>query len=140
MPDGYPHWVKFYVDGGTIMSKRKVGGGRAINGVYWSLRCEDGDRSETRRFRDLEQYKTNNDAEWLAVKAALEYAVEHHAALPIIIYSDSQMVVKQFNDEWRAKIARHHTLRAQCRILAEQLKFVVVQWVPREVNVLKLGH
>lgn len=140
VPDGYPHWVKFFVDGGNVMSKRKRGSGKQIKGVYWSMRCEDGGPPVRISKRDLEKYRTNNDAEWLAVREALQYAVEHHPTMPIIIYSDSQLVVKQFNDEWRTKIARHHHLRAQCRQLAEQLKFVVVQWVPREVNVVKLGH
>lgn len=136
VPDGYPHWVKFFVDGGTILGRHS----RRIRGVYWSMRCENGTASVTLRLRDLEKYKTNNDAEWLALREALRYAVEHCAEMPIIIYSDSQLVVKQFNDEWRTKIARHHHLRSECRQYAEQLKFVAVQWVPREVNVVKLGH
>lgn len=122
------------------MSRRGGGSRRKIKGIYWSFRCENGGEPELRRFRDLEKYKTNNDAEWLALIQALEYAVECHADLPIIVYSDSQLVVKQFNEEWRTKIARHHIMRTRSRLLAEQLKFVVVQWVPREVNVVKLGH
>jgi ribonuclease HI len=93
------------------------------------------------RKQDLLKYKTNNDAEWLALREALQFAVkENKGTQPIIIYSDSQLVVKQFNGEYRAKIERHHRFRTECKLLEEKLKFVVVQWVPREVNVEKLGH
>lgn len=137
MPDGYPRWIKFFCDGGNVMSGRRK---KAIIGVYWSMRCEGPEGVVVIRKRDLERYKTNNDAEWLALREALLYASTHHASMPIVIYSDSQLVVKQFNGEWRAKIARHHVLRSECRRLAEQIKFVIVQWVPREVNVAMLGH
>lgn len=136
----HPHWVKFFVDGGNVMSKSR--GRRAtVRGVYWSMRCEDGSAEPvTIRQRDITQFSTNNDAEWLALREALTYAVAHHADVPIIIYSDSQLVVKQFNNQWRTKIARHFRLHQECKNLTAQLKFVILQWVPREVSVAKLGH
>ncbi len=137
LPDGHPRWIRFYVDGGTLMAGRRT---RETRGIYWSMRCEDGNAEPFFIRRNDTQYKTNNDAEWLAVKEALVYAQEHHTDMPIVIYSDSMLVVKQFNGEWRAKIERHHRWRQTCLEIAKKLKFVVVQWVPRTVNVEKLGH
>lgn len=146
LPEDHPHWIKFWVDGGILMAGRNS---RKTRGVYWSMRCEDPTVSEPViiRRQDL-TFRTNNDAEWLAVREGLLYAVEHYPksvegtapARHIIIYSDSMLVVKQFTAEWRAKMARHHRLRTECKALAERLSFVVLQWVPREVNVEKLGH
>lgn len=134
----YPHWVKLWVDGGTLMAGRRT---RKTRGVYWSIRCEDGKDAEPVFVRKQDDYyKTNNDAEWLALREGLVYVAEHHPKLPIVMYSDSMLVVKQFNGEWRSKVARHHRLRTECLALAKQLKFVAVQWVPRAVNVDKLGH
>ena len=108
VPDGYPNWVKFFVDGGYVMkrrAKRQKKKPQQVLGVYWSIRCEDGRTDPvTIRRRDIGKYDTNNDAEWLALREALQYAVEHHPTMPIIIYSDSQLVVNQFNDEWKTKI------------------------------------
>lgn len=142
VPADHPHWVKFWVDGGTLMAGRHQGS-RRTRGVYWSIRCEDPTKEKDVlvRKQDEVKYKTNNDAEWLALREALQFAVERGvAAMPIIIYSDSMLVVKQFNGEWRAKVERHHRFRTECKLLEEKLKFVVLQWVPREVNVDKLGH
>jgi ribonuclease HI len=140
VPADHPHWVKFYVDGGIFMAGRHT---RRTRGVYWSVRCEDPSkpREVIIRKQDTVRYKTNNDAEWLAVREALQYAVENGVSnQPIVIYSDSQLVVKQFNGEYRTKIERHHRFRTECKLLTEKLKFVVLQWVPRSVNVEKLGH
>jgi ribonuclease HI len=46
---------------------------------------------------------TNNVAEWGAFTKALEIAKDLHAELPphtFRIYGDSQVVIKQFNNEW----------------------------------------
>lgn len=132
-----PHWVKFYVDGGTLMAARNT---RRTRGVYWSMRCEVPETAPVFIRQQSLQWKTNNDAEWLALCEACLYAVRHHPDKPLVIYSDSMLVVKQINGEWRTKIQRHHTWRAICRRAIEQCKFVVIEWVPRKVNVEKLGH
>lgn len=138
LPPEYPHWIKFYVDGGILMAARHS---RKTRGVYWSMRCEEGSAVKPVIIRkQTEKFKTNNDAEWLAVLEALQYATEKQITMPIVIYSDSLLVVNQFNGKWRAKIARHHRMRTLCHELAKGLKFVAVQWVPRTVNVDKLGH
>lgn len=132
-----PHWTKFYVDGGLIMSPRNK---QKIVGIYWSMRCEEPEKIPVVLRRRLRETHTNNDAEWLALREALTYAAEHFTTGQIVIYSDSQLVVSQFNGVWRAKIARHHRWRDECRALAQRIKFVAVEWRPRTVMVQKLGH
>lgn len=142
VPADHPHWVKFYVDGGTFMASRHRSS-RTTRGVYWSMLCEDPSSQKLTMIRkqDLKKYKTNNDAEWLAVREALQFANSSGLGKhPIIIYSDSMLIVNQFNDVWRAKVERHHRLRTECKLLAEGMKFLVLQWVPREISVEKLGH
>jgi ribonuclease HI len=132
-----PHFIKVYVDGGTLMAGRHT---KVTRGVYWSICVEDGQKEPHYIRRQDEHYKTNNDAEWLAMKEGIRYVAEHHKDQPIVIYSDSMLVVKQFNGEWQSKIARHHRMRTECLALAKDCRFVAVQWVPRKVNVEKLGH
>lgn len=138
-PPDHPHWIKFYVDGGLLMAGR---GTRKTRGVYWSMLCENPEWENGVLIRKQDfKYRTNNDAEWLALKEALQFAHDQNmGGMPIIIYSDSQLVVNQFNDVWRSKITRLHRLRTECKLLAEDFRFVIVQWVPRQVNVDKLGH
>ncbi len=129
-----PRWVLMYVDGGTL--------GRNPNsrGVYWSLRVEQWkDRLDPIR-KQSHQFHTNNDAEWLAVREALAFAVEQRISDPILIWSDSKLVVNQFNNRWRTKIARHAKLHHECKRLVTQLRFVTLRWTPRETMVTKLGH
>lgn len=138
VPPDHPHWVKYYADGGTLMAAR---GSRRTRGVYWSVRCEDPSQEKPTMIRKQSlEYRTNNDAEWLAVTEAMQHAAQFHTAMPIVIYSDSQLVVRQYDGRYRAKIARHHRWRDECRRLASGLTFVIFQWVPRAVNVEKLGH
>lgn len=136
-----PHWVQVYVDGGVFRAGRHTARTR---GVYWSMLCEETgtapDRKPVLVRRQDYHYRTNNDAEWLALREGLEYAAAHHATMPVIIYSDSRVIVNQFNGVFKVKLERHHRLRSACRALAERCKFVVVQWVPREVLVAKVGH
>lgn len=134
-----PRWVRVYVDGGVLSAGRHS---RQRRGVYWSALAEDSaaaKRAFPERRQSL-QFTTNNDAEWLALREGLTIAVGNYAHLPIVIYSDSRLIVNCFNGVWRTKIARHHRWRDECRALAENCKFVVVQWVPRRVMVEKLGH
>ena|SRR5690349_198840 len=133
----FPHWIKVWVDGGILMAARNS---RKTRGIYWSMRCEDGVTKPTIiRKQDL-KHKTNNDAEWLALLEGLVYVAQFHKDMPVVIYSDSQLVVNQFNGVWRAKVHRHHIWRTQAHALKDSLKFLAVQWVPRHVNVEKLGH
>lgn len=134
MSDRGPSFVMFYVDGGV------KGRNPSPRGVYWSIRCEEKDASPVTIRKDSQEYHTNNDAEWLALREALHYACEHHTDRPIVIYSDSRLVVNQFNGKSAAYEPRMIAFRDECQALVEQLKWVAVMWRSREKIVEKLGH
>ena len=89
---------------------------------------------------DDREHKTNNAAEWLALREALQHAKEHHAKEPVLIHMDSRLVVNQFNGRWATRVAHLHRLRTQCRELAVGLKWVAVVWRPRLELVKRVGH
>lgn len=155
---GNRKFAELYCDGGVLGPNDE-----RSRGVYWSLYVEgNGTPPVTIRKQDRDGlYKTNNDAEWLAVREALRYAVQHFKARPVVIYSDSRWVINQFNGKYTLKFERHKKLYAECRELARQLDFISLQepkrpknppahwtkrrkwpqdWRPRDVMLEKLGH
>lgn len=128
--------VQFYVDGGVI------GRNPSATGVYYSVVVIPPDaRPQWVCEREADYgYTTNNDAEWLAVLRALRYAADHYAGTPIVIYSDSRLVTRQFAKQWRVRIERHHRLMGECRQLAHRFPTCWVVWKRRDEIVAKLGH
>ena len=127
--------VKFWVDGSVL------GKNPSPIGVYWSVyrstNVHEGVVIERER---SEEYHTNNEAEWLALRAALNYAHLHYEGWRVRIYSDSMLIVKQFSGKWRSRIFRLHKLLHECRRLAEGFKECKVEWRPREEMLERLGH
>jgi len=137
MTENQPHFVRCWVDGGV------VGHNPGPRGIYWSARVEmaQGHRPVTVRKRiPAVVYKTNNDAEWMALREALLWLVERNVRQPVVIYSDSRLIVNQFNEKWACQVERHQKLRAECKELASKLKWLGVMWRSRDIMVRKLGH
>ena len=131
-----PHFVRCWVDGGVI------GHNPSPRGVYWSARIEMNGRRPVvlrRRLSGL-VYKTNNCAEWLALREALQWLTEQNVLQPTVIYSDSRLIVNQFNGRWACNFEHLVKLRGECKELAAKLKWLVVTWRRRDVMVRKLGH
>jgi len=78
--------------------------------------------------RELEEERTNNEMEYMALLKALELCEEES-----IIYSDSRLVVEQVAGRW--KIRKEHLLRyaLKARNLIRE-KRVELKWIPREEN------
>ena len=75
---------------------------------------------------------TNNEAEFLGVEKAFEYIKEKGIREPVVIWSDSRLVVNILNHSWEA-----HNPRIQK--LANHLFKIVppnaeVLWIPRDHN------
>lgn len=118
---GNHRFIQLYVDGGVIGPND-----HRSRGVYWSL--YDADTGETVRRQERDSlHRTNNDAEWLAVREALLYASEHYPGQPLVIYSDSRVIVKQFQGEYEVRLPRHVALYAECHRRARTFPFVVVK-------------
>lgn len=79
---------------------------------------------------------TNNEAEYWAIQAALQYAAVQ-AMGPVVIRSDSQLCVQQINGNWRVKEARLIPLVQNVRQALASNRGIV-EWVPRERN--PAGH
>lgn len=108
-------------------------------GVFWSVLCEpeEGDRQLFRE--ESREYHTNNDAEWLALRAALQHATAHWPDASLTIHSDSLIICNQFNGVWKTRLERHGRLRHQCLAIANGRE-VNVEWRPRKQVVARLGH
>lgn len=76
---------------------------------------------------------TNNLAEYLALKKGLEVAVEN-GARQLIIYGDSQLVIKQMSGEWAIKGGVYATTAKLCKKLDSEFLRTSYRWIPREEN------
>ena len=126
--------IVFYVDGGMLGGKNP-----SPIGVYWSVWCAPP--GEIVLCEESREHHTNNEAEWLAVMAALRYAHQHHPKETVIhIYSDSNLIVQLFRGRWQAKNLRMRRLRLESLQLAAVFPTCVVEWRPRWEMVKRLGH
>ena len=81
---------------------------------------------------------TNNLAEYTAVIKALEWARDNvPSGEPVVVRTDSQLVVNQVNGEWSVKSPKIWPLHKRAQLALAQLRRqhnVRVEWVPRESN------
>lgn len=76
---------------------------------------------------------TNNVAEYKALIAALKDALEWGFS-DIVVEGDSQLVVKQVNDDWRTNDPTLRRLRDQVQELASSFAQFDLKHIPREMN------
>lgn len=109
--------VELYVDGGTR--------GNVI--------ClHDPQRSKT-IVKKRKGMLTNNDLEYLAVIYGIEYAKKYYPReSPIIIKSDSMLVVNQTKGKW--KVNGDNLIMLNIKTLRKINSHIRLKWVPREVN------
>lgn len=112
-------------------------GGWGVGG--WVIRY-DGEILH-RGAADLGQYPemTNNIAEYGAVRGALQQLLEmDFKPMPVVVRTDSQLIVRQLERKWGASTAHLITLRDECLALAKKLEArgcqVTYEWIPREQN------
>jgi len=77
---------------------------------------------------------TNNEAEYQALIAALEKAVDS-GIREVELNSDSELVVKQLKGEYRVKKATLKPLYQRARQLQGSLDRLVIKYIPREQNI-----
>lgn len=78
--------------------------------------------------------KTNNRAEYLALKKALEVASEIDDE--IIIFSDSKLVVQQRNKQYKIRNKELKILAREITNLERKYKLVSYKYIPRQENKL----
>jgi ribonuclease HI len=76
---------------------------------------------------------TNNTAEYAALLALLEHAIESRA-VSLRVFSDSELLVRQVRGEYKVKDPKLKVLHAAARRLAAALPRVTFEHVPRERN------
>lgn len=78
---------------------------------------------------------TNNLAEYRAVIAALEWLLGRGlAAEPVLVRSDSQLVIRQVQGRYRVRCERIRPLWQRVRELGAEFAHLEFEWVPREQN------
>ena len=76
---------------------------------------------------------TNNFAEYQALLAALEYALQHKH-LRVNAFSDSELLVRQMQGSYKVKSLDLKPLYESARRMVAQLESFAIQHVPREQN------
>jgi len=76
---------------------------------------------------------TNNFAEYQALLAALEYALQHKH-LRVKAFSDSELLVRQMQGAYKVKSLDLKPLYDRARGMVAQLESFAIQHVPREQN------
>lgn len=79
------------------------------------------------------QRATCNEAEYAGLIALLKLAVEHQW-YPLLIRSDSKLLVEQSRGRWKVKARHLKALYRDVQILLSQGGPVTFEWVPRERN------
>jgi ribonuclease HI len=78
---------------------------------------------------------TNNQAEYIALIKALEHALELGADNRLLVHSDSELLVKQMNGQYRVKNEDLRDLYEQARALVRRFEGpVTIRHVRREQN------
>jgi ribonuclease HI len=77
--------------------------------------------------------ETNNVAEYYALLAALDYAV-NHTIKHFRVRSDSELLVRQMQGRYKVKSPDLKPLHERALKLAKQLEYLVMEHVPRELN------
>lgn len=78
---------------------------------------------------------TNNQSEYQAVHAALEYAKSHGAA-EVDIYCDSELVIKQLAGQYKMKNRDLGSWFVKIHSLMNAIGQVRLHYVPREQNIV----
>ena len=116
--------VVVYIDGGA-----RGNPGPAAYGV----RVEHEDGSLVEEFGEAIGVATNNVAEYRALLAALEWAREH-GHRPVLVRSDSLLLVQQMKGVYKVKHPGLQPLHARARLLAHGIGRVTFEHVGRAHN------
>jgi len=79
---------------------------------------------------------TNNRAEYEAVKLALEEAVSVHRG-PVVLHSDSQLVINQLDGDWRVKSENIVPLYDDVLSLTNRYDELEFRYVPRDNDMIQ---
>ena len=116
--------VEVFVDGGSRGNPGPAGGGFA---VYSNGRL-------ALKGSEFFGEKTNNQAEYLALRLALRETYDKFGDVKIKCYMDSELVVHQMNGDYKVKSENVQPLFAEIQRLVDQFKEFSIKHVKREQN------
>ncbi len=91
------------------------------------------DGSEWNRLAKPIGIRTNNEAEYYALIAALDFALAH-GIRRLAVRSDSELLVRQMQRRYKVKQPKLRLLFEQAQRLARQLEYFSIEHIPRELN------
>lgn len=115
--------IKLYVDGAADLHTKTAG----IGGVLY----RNGD--ELFSFSEFIGSATNNEAEYKALIKGLE-ELHNLNILNIVIFADSELVVKQINGKYKVKNERMQVLNSKASSLLGKFNSWSITHIPREKN------
>ncbi len=118
--------IEVYVDGGSRGNPGPAGGGFVI--------FKGG--KLVAKGKEFFGHLTNNQAEYLALRAALRKAYLQFADSAVCCFMDSQLVVEQMNGNYKVKKPHLKPLFEEVRRIADQFKSFSIAHIPREENYL----
>lgn len=116
--------IELYVDGGSRGNPGSSGGGFAI---FQNGKLVD-------KGSEYFGHKTNNQAEYLALRAGLRKAYELFKESPLHCFMDSMLAVEQMNGNFKVKSENIKPLFQEVRRIADQFKDFSISHIPREKN------
>jgi len=122
----HPNALKIFADGGSRGNPGRAGGGFVV--------FKNGEKIlEGSEFFGR---KTNNQAEYLALRLALRQVYNQFGDGPIECFLDSQLVVRQMQGKYKVKSVNVKPLFQEVRRIADQFKSFEISHVPRAQNQL----
>lgn len=80
---------------------------------------------------------SNNVAEYIALENCLDYLFENgYAKDDITINTDSLLVKKQMNSEWKMISGRYHSCAKRCFKKVPEFTDLKIRWIPRDQNTI----
>jgi ribonuclease HI len=76
---------------------------------------------------------TNNQVEYEALLRGLQYLKEVRA-VSVEIYGDSELVIKQLNDQYECRSGILRSYYEQCKEILKSFQLVILEHIPREHN------
>jgi ribonuclease HI len=77
--------------------------------------------------------QTNNVAEYSALLTLLDYSIDNNLS-DLTVYSDSELLVKQINGQYKVKNLKLINLYNQCKLLINKLNSFSINHIKRELN------
>lgn len=75
---------------------------------------------------------TNNELEYLALIYALEYIRNNYRNTPVLINSDSMLIVNQINGKWR--VTTEHLIPLYDKSIKKMRSDIKINWIRRNRN------